>query len=271
VQSDVDRHAVDVTASVGEATARLSVGRIRDNLADLASILTTRTAATDLAVAVPFTVFRPDLGCAPMATYETQRVAQTGDGLPINGDFDSLSHVPDQVSVLQQVGVTLGCQRWRTGYRLSTSTQDNRQPGRELADFTTRVHSFSGGVMPSSRLDVGVEVSLERATSLEVARHSDVHRVGVTAHLQLTRQTALQVLASRNRTSDSDSEAVSTATDWNGLFAHTVSLGRRGPHAVTAQLSLRIARQGLWRLDGAGLPVPQRAWSMQTGVSLRIF
>jgi hypothetical protein len=93
----------------------------------------------------------------------------------------------------------------------------------------------------------------------------------VTAHLRLTRQTTLQVLASRSRSSDADSATSTTATDWNSLFAHTVTLGRRGPRALTAQLSLRVARQGLWRLDDTGLPVPQRAWSVHSGVSLRLF
>ena len=60
--------------------------------------------------------------------------SQHGDGVPENGGF-SVSHVPDQLN--RNANLTLAWQRtvWSLGYRHNVVRQDNRQPGRELADL----------------------------------------------------------------------------------------------------------------------------------------
>mgnify|MGYP003548963523 CR=1 FL=1 len=58
----------------------------------------------------------PRTAAFPTLSYALNRTHQAGDGLPENGLFDSLSQVPDQVSLTHAIGVAGQATRSRTGY-----------------------------------------------------------------------------------------------------------------------------------------------------------
>lgn len=56
------------------------------------------------------------------------------------------------------------------GYRVERSEQDNRQPGRERADFEHRLHGANLSLSLYEGLDVNFDVSHERSYSVEAMR-----------------------------------------------------------------------------------------------------
>ncbi|MGI9065869.1 MAG: hypothetical protein ACR2HX_05620, partial [Pyrinomonadaceae bacterium] len=98
---------------------------------------------------------------------------------------------PDQASTNQTGSAEWSRSKWRFSYRVNESFQDNRQPGRERADIRNLVHSFGAGVTPSQRFNINVDLSSERATSLETAQVDKNFRAGVNFSIQTTKKSAL--------------------------------------------------------------------------------
>jgi hypothetical protein len=269
LRSDYAEDVVDLTAAIGDATMRVSYGGGRDNLAAIASILTTRTRTLDVAAVLPPTAFRPTAVCGPTISYQAQRVGQAGDGLPVNGEFDSASHVPDQVNVTHGAAAEFGCPTWRAGYRLNRSLQDNRQPGRETADFATLVHEWTISGSPSSRLDLSMDVGVEDTDLRETARRTRARRVGGMATVRFTPHTALQVMLARSVVGGDD--GLATVTDGNAQISHAIVFAPRSPRPVRAQLFVRVTRRTqITTSVFADLPFA-RGWTVNSGVTVRFF
>jgi hypothetical protein len=272
VRSDFDQHAVDVHAAIGDATARVSIGRGRDNLGGLESVLTTRTRTIEVAAVVPPTLFRPDTLCGPTLSYELQRVGQAADGLPVNGGFDSASQVPDQLTVSHGVGVEVGCVSWRAGYRLNHSLQDNRQPGRDAADFAARVHQATLAVSPSSGVDLGLDIGREDSDAREIGRVTRTHRVGGMANLRWAVGTTLDAGATWSATGVVGEASPLVATEWHAQLAHTFGVTRGGRRYLNTQVFARVSRRSLTGGDPADLLAGLvRGWQVNTGVTVRFF
>ena len=205
LRPDVEQNAVDVTTALGAFTSRATWEQTRDNLAEIGSILTTRTKQLLWSSALPLHTFAgSSAGAAawPTLTYELSRLHQVADGLPDGGLFDSLSHVPDQVSLNQTLGVTWQGAVWRGGYGFNRSFQDNRQPGRERADLRTVVHTLNLGAAASTVLDAGIELAFEDAEVQELARTDSTRRVSVNLLWRPVSKTSLAAIVTRNRLQD---------------------------------------------------------------------
>lgn len=104
-----------------------------------------------------------------MLGYNFDRVHQFGTGVPVNSGF-SESHVPDHIGERHGVNLNWQGNAWTFGYRVEFSEQDNRQPGRESADFEHRVHGANLSLSLYEGLDVYFDVSFERSFSIEAQR-----------------------------------------------------------------------------------------------------
>src|SRR5690606_26107042 len=136
VQPDVESNGVDVTGSLGSLAVQGSYSGSRDNLDDLPSVLTTKTRTQGLSASIPVSTIVSATGAwfLPQVSWMWQRNRQFGEGVPVNGGF-SESHVPDQVSTNQSVSVAWSLNASTLTYRWNRTFQDNRQTGREQADF----------------------------------------------------------------------------------------------------------------------------------------
>ena len=155
--SDRLTNRFDVRADIAWLTLGGSFGRGEDNLDDLPSVLTTRTDRRGFTAALPL---QRGASWLPSLNYRLDRTHQLGLGVPVDGGFDE-SHIPDQVSLNHAAGATWQLSRVRLGLQYDVSDQDNRQPGREDADFLTRRSSVQVGVTPATALDLGLDLSLE--------------------------------------------------------------------------------------------------------------
>lgn len=173
VQSDIDQNVFEMTGLLGPLQLQLAHARAEDNLDELPSVLTTKTRRSSAGVGLALNSLFGELNGAtrwlPVLAYNFDRVHQFGTGVPINSGFNE-SHVPDQVS--RRHGASLNWQgnAWAFGYRIERSEQDNRQPGRQQADFEHRLHGANVSVSLTQGLDVNFDLSHDRSYSAEALR-----------------------------------------------------------------------------------------------------
>ncbi len=164
---DLRDNAISFNGQIGQMNWQAQYNETRDNLDDLDTILTTLTDNTNLSLSMPIRGLMDD---APSYVPESinlthQKTHQYGDNLPPS--FDADTHIPDQVS--KQFSASLD---WSFGsaslsYSLAKSDQDNRQTGREQADFSNTDHSISLNTSLSDNLNLNLSIGRTRAEDVE--------------------------------------------------------------------------------------------------------
>jgi hypothetical protein len=277
-QADRLQDTYELIGSVGAVALQASTSRNHDNLDDLPSLLRTFNRISTAQVSVPVaSLFRVGKGAAfwPVFTYGLNSVHQFGAGVPENSGF-SASHVPDQVSDVHNGTAAWQVGRWRLQYRVNQSTQDNRQTGREKADFISVVNAVSIDVSARANIDLGFEASAEHQTSRETAQTNRVRRAGGTATWRPTPLTTFTAFLSDNATRN---DPITTDGDnWEMRFelARAVDIWRHPAAGGTrGQLFLRYANTSgvLWSFPTPALLSrdPRGAWTLTSGVSLRLY
>src|SRR5690606_13628185 len=100
---------------------------------------------------------------------------------------------------------------WMFGYRVEMSEQDNRQPGRQQADFEHRLHGANLSLSLLQGLDVSFDVSHERRYSVEALRFDRTRNYGfglawsITKALHFSGSVALSETCDQPRTSENES------------------------------------------------------------------
>lgn len=275
VRADLDQDVYDLTASLGPLSAQVTHSDARDNLDDIPSILTTRTRRQGLNLLLPLGEL-PRLvegpgHWMPVLTYGFDRTHQYGLEVPENSLF-APGHIPDQVSLSHTAGLEWMGATWRAGYRYSLSDQDNRQPGREDADFKARVHGVSLGLTPHRRVDLSLDVDLERSDNLELEEVTETLRYGLGYQLELADWTALNGSASWSETETSPFFQVneSTILDLQWTVRLRRLLGER--RGVGAQVFLRYSYQESELVDPVfELEETFRNWGINSGINLSFF
>ena len=189
VRSDVLTDRYDVRADVSWLTLSGSFGRGEDNLDRIPSVLTTRTDRAAFTAALPL---HRGAGWLPTLNYRLDRTHQLGLGLPVGGGFDP-SHVPDQVSLNHTANATWQSGRMQLGLQLGIADQDNRQPGRENADFLTRRSSVQLGLTPIAVLSLGLDLAQERRENRGADDVSETRRWGLSMSWRALRSSSLSV------------------------------------------------------------------------------
>lgn len=217
VQSDIDQNVIEMTGMWGPLQLQLAHARAEDNLDDLPSVLTTKTrrsnAGLGLALNSLFAEANAFTRWLPILTYNFDRTHQFGTGVPINSGFNE-SHVPDQVSARHGASASWQGNTWMFGYRVELSEQDNRQPGRERADFEYRLHGANLSLSLLEGLDVNFDVSHERSYSVEALRFDRNRNYGfglawrITKALHFAGSVALTESFDQPRTNENESTSL---------------------------------------------------------------
>lgn len=184
-QADRHQNQFEFTGNFGELTFAFGNLRDRDNLGRVASILKTLNRRSNIIIGLPiapFVMTEKPLKWLPTISYTFDQLHQFGESLPSNGEFRDPSQVPDQKSFAQAFSSqwTLS-ETLSFSYRYSRAFQDNRQPGRERADFRSTVNAFSIGTKPTKDLDLDVEIADEMQNNLEQPRKDKTLRLGTRA------------------------------------------------------------------------------------------
>jgi len=270
VRADILQNAVELTGSVGQLNMMVSYSWDRDNLADIPSILTTRTRRAALTVAMPVMGLNAP-SWSPLVTYTLDRTHQFGDGVPVDGGFNE-SHVPDQVSTQHVVAIDWRTNRWRGGYRYDRSLQDNRQIGRALSDLFNLANTVTAGATPHPSLDLDLELGFDKAENREFIEIDITKRLVFSGHWRTSAASTLAGSVSRTGIRDRTGTGESRATEMHLQWTRTVRLLRRNPRLLNGQFFVRVARQSSLALELLfGVDDRRSSWSLNTGFNLRIF
>ena len=274
-QSDVQNDGVEVTGAIGPLSFQASATAARDNLGAIASILTSRTSTRGLNLAAPLGAIlgaRPTAWYLPALTYSWQRTRQYGEGVPTNGDFTA-GHVPDQWSHAQAGSAAWTGTRWSLAYRWNQSIQDNRQVGRERADFRGTVHGWSFGLTGVTGFAPSLEASVERQKNIESGLTQRTERLGASAAAQLTRTTAFNGSVSQAWGFDPFGGQRTRNTEFQVELSQGLNLYRAVAGGSQARLFVRYARARAAFLPivaTAGL-APAVRWTLNAGGSIRLY
>lgn len=275
VAADRDVNGADVTSTLGPVSLRAGAATSRDNLQRLPSVLTTHTNETSLGVATPLGGLLPAAPTlVPAVSYAWQRTHQRSNDLPENGGFE-LSHLPDQVSRNE----TLEAQ-WHVGrslllYRWNASHQDNRQPGREAADFLTVVNLVSLGGTLRTGFEMSLDASRERQTLYEQALTQQLDRIGGSARWQPLARTDVLAVFSHALGDQPTIESRTRNTELQLELSRGFDLYRRFDGGTQGRLFIRYARTRavVHPLTGAAQPLldARITWTLNAGGSIRFY
>ncbi len=277
IGADQQLRRAGLTAQLGPLQANLSRTRREDNLDNIASLLKTRTDSDEFTLSVPLAEALRAASAAdslwPRLSLQWQDQRQFAVNAP---SFDASgllpTHRPDQANRTATLALAWTLGRWALNYAANQAHQDNRQAGREAADFRNTGHQLSLNVVWSDTLSLNASAQRNRQYSYEKAlagytwggafgfdwRFADVWTLG--GNYALTRG------------DDSRDLAVS-----RGNTVQT-QLGRRfsvpGPFAtpLAGQWFVRHALQGFANRDNSvGLNSGGRNWALSLGANVTVF
>jgi len=204
-QADHFQNQFELVGALGEANFTVSHTRFNDNLNNLPSILKSLTRRDGLNVNLPLSaLFGP--GAAerqqsngrtngrsnpwlPRIGFTVDRVHQFGAFSPVNGGFRP-DLIPNQISLNYNLSADWQFTKWRFGYKFNRSSQDNRQPGRELADLENLTNGLTLGLNLTPAFDVNFEVNNELANNFEFKRADRTLRYAASANWRMTPRAA---------------------------------------------------------------------------------
>jgi hypothetical protein len=159
-----------INATIAGASIQFQHTDSEDNIANLPNILKTRNKSDTFSLNVPLqSVLQNNSSLLPTISYSYQTTAQNGSIFAaINGGFDESSEIPNQLNNTQEIGL-----EWKFSdafsfdYKFSNTFQDNRQLGRDNADFHNISHQFSVGWQPSQQLRFNLGYNFTNAQNIE--------------------------------------------------------------------------------------------------------
>ena len=183
VTADRQQMQYGINSSIAGATVQFTHSDSEDNLANLPNILKTNTKNTNLALNIPLqSVLQNNNSLIPTLSYNFQQTNQIGSIVStLGGGFDEGSEVPSQLSTTHQIGLSWNIAPVTFDYRLSNAFQDNRQSGRESADFRTLNHQLSASWQATPTLKLTAGYNFTNAQNLEqnVTRFTNSPTFGV--------------------------------------------------------------------------------------------
>jgi hypothetical protein len=262
-----------LAAQFGAGQLQLNASRERDNLDNVPTLLTTRTDSTGANLSLPLAQW---LGGGeswwPQLGYTVLVVRQRAINAPATEDSGiAATHRPDQRNVSHNATLNFTRGAFNFGYTLARATQDNRQPGRENADFENLGHQLSFGWRVGEKLSLNVGANTNRNFSREKDLTTSTRGGNGGFDWQLLDDVTLAVNAgrtlggdSRDLTSSSNDNAQAQLTWRFGVPAY----GRKLP----GQVFVRYVRQDNASRNAAfGIATSGASWAWDAGLSLSLF
>jgi hypothetical protein len=232
-----------INATIAGANIQFQHTNSEDNIANFPNLLKTRNNTDTISLNVPLqSVLQNNSSLLPTISYSYQKTAQNGSIFAaINGGFDDLSEIPSQLINTQEIGLD-----WKFSdalsfdYKFSTTFQDNRQQGRENADFNNISHQFSVGWQPSQQLRFNLGYNLTSAQNIEqnLTRFTQSPTFGVS--WEFVPDVTLAVNYNFNNDSDSIGESLTRSNGLDLLLTwnfKTNTFGRENPGSVFLRYS----------------------------------
>ncbi len=248
-QADRRQNQFEVSAELGDL--RITFGNLRDNdnLAEIVSILRSIMRRSNVIVAVPlnsfFTPSKPNKWL-PRLSFTYDFVHQYGAAFPNGGEFTSASQIPDQENRTQSANAQwVFNDKLTVGYRYNRVFQDNKQPGRERADFQSAVNGLSVGYNPFTSLTFGIELSHERQTALEQQRTDRSIRLGTQTTWQtpFLKNSTVSLNVSTSIAGDTRRLNENRNAEFDVQWSYRFAIGQKKFKKAEAQFFIRYANR----------------------------
>jgi hypothetical protein len=275
-QADRFQNQLEASANVADVTATFAYNRFNDNLDDIPSILKLLSRRTGIIVGAPLVSLfgnpaKPS-PWFPRLSYNFERFHQLGAGMPVNGDFTSPSQIPDQISTNQSLFSEWQTAKWRFGYRLNHSFQNNRQVGREVADLLAWVNGFTFGFTPVNVLDLSLDINAESARNNEQRRTDNTNRVGVMINWRMTANHTLATSVSAIFAGDNVSISSRRNAELDVQWSYRFTAERSRFKKVQGQFFARYANRYARAFDGLfGFRNLTKLQTFNTGLTFTFF
>ncbi len=272
VRSDILQNTYELHGGVGPLQVDLTHLRSEDNLADIESVLKSKTRQTGANVALsPSAV--PGLLPAwmPGLSYGLHSTHQFGVSTPTNSEFTP-DRVPDQVTTTHSASIDWQGESLRVGYRGTYTTQDNRQTGSENTDIVNRTNGLTLSISPVTAISITLEGSLESIENTGTGATLRNRRVGATCLAQLFSGATTSLSGSLSTVEPDDGSShqrqasFSLETSYGFDLSSSFVFGWRGQMFVRYSWSEFVSRDGVFNLD-----THTRAWTVNTGISINLF
>ncbi|MCX8115818.1 MAG: hypothetical protein N3D71_12230, partial [Burkholderiaceae bacterium] len=263
-----------LAAQFGAAQLQFAGSRQEDNLDNIATILKTRTDNAGANLALPLAQW---FGAGsdswwPQASYTLQSVRQRAINAPVTAESGiAASHRPDQANRSHQAALNITRGAFHFGYTIQRATQDNRQPGRENADFENVGHQVTFGWRVGEKLNLNVGGNVNRNFSREKDLTTTTR--GGNGGFDWQVLDGLVFAAHAGRTLGGDSRDLTSAANDSAQAQLTwrfgvPAYGRKLP----GQVFLRYVRQDNTSRDSTfALSTRAASWAWDAGLSLSLF
>lgn len=276
--SDRRQGIAGVNARLGDISLQAQYSMSRDNLENIPTILTTKTNSYQLNLAGPlravFDAQAEQNRWWPMFRVAAHRVHQYAGNAPAtaDSDFNNTSHLPDQISTSANVGLDWNFEQWDFGYQFAYSLQDNRQTGRELADFRNKEHSVNAVYRATERLTLGARVGRSENYEREFSLTRESDTFGANVDWRLTDRLSVSGSYDNNRNTDDLGLASSKNDNLNTQLVYRFELPGPEGRKLPGQAFVRYARQFNESSDNVfGFNSSATTWALNSGVSLTIY
>ncbi len=248
-QADRRQNQFEVTASFGEINFTYGNLRDNDNLNDIPTILKTLNRRHNVVISIGlnsfFTPAKPKKWL-PQLSYTYDHTHQFGAFLPANGDFADPSQVPDQDSFNQSVNAVWQLTK-RVGitYAYNRTFQDNKQPGRDLADLASSVNGVSVTTKPFDSLELAFEFGREELKNFEQPRVDRTFKAGTKAVWQtpFLKNSVFSGSLATTLGGDTGNLNGSRNIDFDLEWAYQFSLGTKKLKKMSAQFFIRYSNR----------------------------
>lgn len=248
-QADRRQHQFEVSATFGEINFAYGNLRDRDNLRELSSILQTinrcHNAVFGIALDSFFNLAKP-LKWLPRIGYTYEHIHQFGASFPVNGEFRDASQIPDQDSFAQSFNAEWQfSEKFRFGYRYNRAFQDNKQPGREIADFLSAVNAVTVGTTVFKDLDLNFDFGRERQKNFEQPRIDGTFRVGsqIVWRMAFPKNAVLNANFSTSLAGDTVNANDARSAEFDVQWTYKFQFGSKKNKKLAAQFFVRYANR----------------------------
>lgn len=248
-QADRNQNQFEISANFGEMNFVYGNLRDRDNLNGITSILKTlnrrNNVIFNIALNSFFTPEKPKKWL-PQVSYTFDKIHQFGAFLPSNGEFRDPSQVPDQMSFAQVFNaVWQFSEKYNLTFTHNRAFQDNRQTGREIADFQSAVNALTLGTKPFKDLDIDLELSRERQKNFEQPRIDRTFRLSTRAtwRTPFLKNSAFNTNISTTLAGDTNNFNDSRNLEFDVQWAYKFNFGTKKFKKTEAQFFIRYANR----------------------------
>ena len=243
VEADRLQAQYGINATIAGANIQFQHTNSEDNIANLPNLLKTKNNSDTISLNVPLqSVLQNNSSLLPTISYSYQQTSQNSSIVAAaTGNFEDPSKIPNQLNNTQEIGLD-----WKFSdtlsfdYKFSNTFQDNRQQGRENADFHNIGHQFTLGWQPSQQLRFNLGYNLTSAQNIErqITRFTQSPTFGVS--WEFVPDLTLAVNYNFNNDSDSIGESLTRSNALDLLLTwnfKTNTFGQENPGSVFLRYS----------------------------------